>query len=342
MIGDETSDFSKSSLLNDLITYVYGGKGCKLILIGDTAQLPPVGVGESPALNEEYLKTSFDLEIISNELTEVVRQQQYSGILENATGVRELIASGEETFPQFITKGYKDMYRMTGERLEDGLNYAYSKFGIEDSMVVCRTNKQANQYNQHIRNRILSREEELSSGDFLMVVRNNYFWLPEESAAGFIANGDIVEIVRIRGHEILYGFRFAKVVVRLIDYPLEPTFDAIIMMDTIMMETPALTYADSSKLFDTVMDDYADEASRAKRVEKVKNNPYFNALQVKFAYAVTCHKAQGGQWKSVFVDQGYLTDEMVNTEYLRWLYTAITRATAELFLVNFNDKFFLE
>jgi exodeoxyribonuclease-5 len=340
MLSDESSELSQQSLLNDLISYVQKGINCKLILVGDTAQLPPVGTTDSPALSAEYMQTSFDLDVKTFELNDVVRQQNNSGILDNATNLRELIRNDFEGVPEFNTKGFKDIFRMTGEKLEDGLQYTYKKYGIEDSVIVCRSNKQANQYNQHIRSRIFGYESEISTGDYIMVVRNNYFWLPENHSAGFIANGDIGEIVKIKGYKDMYGFKFAEIDLRLIDYPNEETVNSIIMLDTIMMESPALGYADNKKLFEAVMEDYADEGNRRKQIEKVKTDKYFNALQVKFAYAVTCHKAQGGQWKCVFVDQGYVTDDMMNTEYLRWLYTAITRASNELFLVNFNEKFF--
>lgn len=340
--GDDLKSSNQKNLLEDLIDYIYEGSNCKLILIGDTAQLPPVGSSESPALDLDYLKSSFDIEIKAVELTEVVRQKQQSGILENATKVRELIRQGAEIIPQFMTKGYPDIFRMTGERLEDGLNYAYNKFGVEDTIIICRSNKHANLYNQQIRSRIRWMEEEIATGDYMMVVRNNYFWLSEESQAGFIANGDIIEILKVKGYIELYGFRFANVLYRLVDFPNEPPVESTIMLDTIMAETPALSYADNKRLFDAVMEDYMDIPDKRKRIQEVKKSPYFNALQVKFAYAVTCHKAQGGQWKAVFVDQGYLTEEKVNTEFLRWLYTAITRASDELFLVNFNTQFFEE
>jgi exodeoxyribonuclease-5 len=340
--SDEIKSSTQKNLLDDLMDYVFEGSQCKLILIGDTAQLPPVGSDASPALDEEYLKAAFDLSLTVIELTEVVRQKKRSGILENATGLRERIRTETAGIPQFGTKGFSDIYRMTGERLEDGLNYAYNKYGVEDSIIICRSNKQANLYNQQIRARIRWMEEDVATGDYMMVVRNNYFWLPEESQSGFIANGDIIEILKVKGYMELYGFRFAKVLFRLIDFPNEQPIESIIILDTIMSESPALSYADNKKLFEAVMEDYADIPQKYKKIQEVKKSPYFNALQVKFAYAVTCHKAQGGQWKAVFVDQGYLTEENVNTEFLRWLYTAITRASDELFLVNFNDKFFGE
>jgi exodeoxyribonuclease-5 len=206
--------------------------------------------------------------------------------------------------------------------------------------VICRSNKRANIYNREIRNRILFLDGEISTGDYLMVVKNNYFWLPPESSAGFIANGDIVELMRIRKTEELYGFRFADVTIRFLDYPEEKELDVKIILDTLMADSPALPQSENNRLFQTVLEDYADLPARRERVEKVKLNPYFNALQVKFAYALTCHKTQGGQWDTVFIDQGYITERMLNTEFLRWLYTAVTRATKRLYLVNFENRFF--
>jgi exodeoxyribonuclease-5 len=230
---------------------------------------------------------------------------------------------------------------MTGEKLVEGLSYAYDKYGIENSIVICRSNKSANAYNQNIRNRILYREEEITGGDFIMVVRNNYFWLQaEDSGGGFIANGDIAKIRKVRRLEEQYGFRFAEVVIELLDFPDEEPLTCKVLLDTLYAETPSLSGADSKRLFDAVQQDYSHFENKQIRMEEMKKDPYYNALQIKFAFAVTCHKAQGGQWPAVFIDQGYLTDEMLNTEFLRWLYTGITRSTNELFLVNFSDKFF--
>ncbi|MCO4294142.1 AAA family ATPase [Solitalea sp. MAHUQ-68] len=333
-------DLYGQNLLTDLLEYVFNQKNCKLILVGDTAQLPPVGLNHSPALDKEYLQQQYDLEIKDVELTEVLRQQQQSGILENATRIRELIRDEIETFPQIVTKGYTDTYRMTGERMVEGLNYAYDKYGIEDSLIITRSNKGANLFNQQIRGRILFREEEISTGDYLMVVKNNYFWLPDESNHAFIANGDIARIRRIKGTSELYGFRFAEVTLEFPDYPDEPELTCKILLDTLTSETPNLNYNDSKRLYEAVSEDYKHITNKRDRSQKLKEDPYYNALQVKFAYAVTCHKAQGGQWKAVFVDQGYLTEEMVNTDFLRWLYTAVSRSTQELFFVNFSDQFF--
>ena len=343
MISDQVHDYSRQSLLQDLISYVYNGKNCKLMLVGDTAQLPPVGSAISPALNKQFVSDEFRLSVFTYELTDVVRQEKESGILFNATQLRELVRKGEEVFPKFKIRGYKDIFRMTGERLVEGLNYAYDKYGMENTIVICRSNKNANAYNQNIRNRILYREEELSGGDHIMVVRNNYFWLkPEDNSGDFIANGDIARIQKVRRIEEQYGFRFAELVIELLDYPDEEPLSCKVMLDTLYSETPSLSNADNKRFYEAVLQDYMHIENKKFRMEELKKDPYYNALQIKFAFAVTCHKAQGGQWPAVFIDQGYLTDEMLNTEFLRWLYTGVTRSNKELFLVNFSDQFFLE
>jgi len=332
--------FGAGSLLDDLITYVFNGTNCKLIFIGDTAQLPPVGLDVSPALDVEFLKASYSFQVTSFELTEVVRQTGDSGILTNATALREQIKQKANMQAHFDLNGFKDVIRIDGIELEDALNDAYGKYGAEDTMIVCRSNKRANIYNQQIRARIRWQESEISAGDYMMVVRNNYFWLPEESKAGFIANGDIIEILKVSNMQEMHGFRFVDVKMRMIDYPDEQDLEVRLLLDTIMTEAPALSQAENKKLYESVLLDHNDIADRRLRAKKVKEDPFFNALQVKFAYAVTCHKAQGGQWPCVFVEQGYLTDEMMNVEYLRWLYTGITRASEKLYLVNFNKEFF--
>jgi exodeoxyribonuclease-5 len=343
MISDQVHDYSRQSLLQDLISYVYNGKNCKLMLVGDTAQLPPVGSDISPALDKLFVSEQFRLNVFTYELTDVVRQEKESGILFNATQLRELVRKGEEVFPKFNIKGYKDIFRMTGERLVEGLNYAYDKYGMENTIVICRSNKNANAYNQNIRNRILYREEELSGGDHIMIVRNNYFWLkPEDNSGDFIANGDIARIRKVRRIEEQYGFRFAELVIELLDYPDEEPLSCKVMLDTLFSETPSLSNADNKRFYEAVLQDYMHIENKKFRMEELKKDPYYNALQIKFAFAVTCHKAQGGQWPAVFIDQGYLTDEMLNTEFLRWLYTGLTRSNKELFLVNFSDQFFLE
>ena len=332
--------FGNGSLLEDLLSFVFQGHNCRLILIGDGAQLPPVGQVISPALNADYLNKNFSLAISTHELSEVMRQKEDSGILENATKIRSLLYNEGGFTPKFSTKNFKDIIKINGTELEDALNDCYSKYGAEDTMVICRSNKRSNLFNQQIRNRILWKEEELSAGDYIMVVKNNYFWLPEKSPAGFIANGDIIEVLKVKNIGEMYGFRFADATIRLIDYPNEPSIETKLLLDTISSENPALTQTENKKLYEEVLNDYIHITDRTKRLKEIKENPFFNALQIKFAYAVTCHKAQGGQWPAVFVDQGYLTKEMLNTEYIRWLYTAISRASEKLYLVNFNEEFF--
>ncbi len=332
--------FSTRNLLDDIFRFVYSGENCRMLFIGDAAQLPPVGLDHSPALDHEFLKNAYHLDIDTFELTEVVRQAKESGILVNATQLRQQIQHHKFEFPVFSIDGYKDITRLNGQDLEDALNHAYSGSQKENNVIICRSNKRANIYNREIRRRILFLEEEISTGDFLMVVKNNYYWLPVESTAGFVANGDIVELMRIRNIEEIYGFRFADVTIRFLDYPDEKDLDVKIILDTLMAESAALTQTDNNRLFQSVMADYQDIPSRRERMEKVKASPYFNALQVKFAYALTCHKTQGGQWDTVFIDQGYINDKMINPEFGRWLYTAVTRATKKLFLINFEDRFF--
>jgi ATP-dependent exoDNAse (exonuclease V) alpha subunit len=343
MISDEISGNNRDTLLHDLVKYVYNTKNCKLLLVGDTAQLPPVGSDESPALDEKLMKAQFSLTIFSYELTDVLRQQKDSGILYNVTRVREIIRTKKIAAPQIVTKGYPDVFRMSSEKLEEGINYAYNKYGNENTLIICRSNKNANLYNRQIRGRILWREEELTGGDQIMVVKNNYFWLQdkEEGSTGFIANGDIARIRKVRKFEELYGFRFADVQLEFIDYAEDPVLDCKVLLDTLYSEAPALQSIDQKRFYLEVMKDYDHITNKRQKHEELKLNPYYNALQIKFAYAITCHKAQGGQWDAVFVDQGYLTDEMVNMDFLRWFYTGCTRATKELFLVNFDGKFFV-
>ena len=341
--GGLSGSFGDSgSLLDDLVHYVESGINCKLILIGDTAQLPPVGLSISPALDIEHLRHGFSLPIESMELKEVVRQFADSGILYNATIIRDLVEKGSTDCPRFTLRGFKDIVRLEGADLEDALNSAYGNFGVEGTAVICRSNKRANQFNQQIRARIRWQESELSAGDYMMVVKNNYHWLPESSSAGFIANGDMIELLKVGNIKELYGFRFVDARIRMVDYPNEPPLEVKLLLDTIASESPSLSNEQNSQLYHAVMEDYADIGDKRKRMVEVKKNPYFNALQVKFSYAITCHKAQGGQWETVFVDQGYLKDEMINTDFLRWLYTAVTRATLKLYLVNFNASFYVE
>ena len=333
--------FGNKSRLDDLLKYINEGENCKLIFIGDTAQLPPVGLDISPALNEEYLQATFGYNVQTVELTDVVRQKKESGILENATQVRELIRQNKVEYPVFITKRHKDFKSIYSNKLEDGIRYAYDKFGRENTILICYSNRSANRYNQQIRKQILDYENEIEIGDYLMVFSNNYYWLSleDKSEIDFIANGDIVKITKIIGFEEKYGFRFADIKIKFLDYPDEPELTVKIFLDVIMEETASLSFEKQKTIFDAIINENEHIKNKRKRTEAAYDDEYFNALQVKFAYAVTCHKSQGGQWKLVFIDQGYLNDEMFNIEYLRWLYTAISRATDELYLVNFNSKF---
>lgn len=343
MIPDVPSDsklFENGSLLDDLMQYVYSGFQCQLILIGDTAQLPPVKLELSPALNAERLELNYNKEVTKMELTEVVRQQQDSGILVNATALRESISKQYYDSFQFDLDPYVDIVRLIdGQEVMDAINDAYSTLGNEETAIIVRSNKRANLYNQQIRSRILFNEHELTAGDYLMVVKNNYFWIKPTSEAGFIANGDIIEVLEIFSIKELYGFRFAEVKVRMVDYPKMSPFETVLLLDTISAETPSLPYEESNRLYQEVMKDYEDETSKYRKFLKVKNNQFFNALQVKFSYAMTCHKSQGGQWHTVFVEQPYLPNG-IDHDYLRWLYTAVTRAKEKLYLIGFNKEFF--
>jgi len=340
MISDDYND-TGSSILMDLCEFVYNAKNCFLLFVGDTAQLPPVGSLESPALNAQYLKDKFDLSISSIELKEVVRQGKKSGILANATMLRNQISKNpEKPLPKFLTKSYTDIFNMTGARMVEGLEYAYRKFGMENTLVVCRSNKSANVYNQQIRSRLLYREEEITGGDQIMVVRNNYFWLPDNEETSFIANGDMAKVIRVRSEEERYGFRFADATLEFLDFPSAGQISCKIMLDTLTLESANLPYEQNKRLFDGLQEDYAHIANKRQRMLAIKQDPFYNALQIKFAYAVTCHKAQGGQWDAVFADQGFLTEDMVDLDFLRWLYTAVTRAKEELYLVNFAPQLF--
>ncbi len=325
------------SLLDDLIHYVYSGTNCKLVFIGDTAQLPPVKLEVSPALSSETLRYSFYKIITEIALNEVMRQHENSGILANATILRKLIEA--EQLQHRFNLNFPDVVRLTdGYDIEDALVSAYQD-SIEDSAFIVRSNKRANLYNQQIRTRIRDFENEIATGDYVMVVKNDYFWIDQKSEAGFIANGDICEILQIYKIKNLYGFSFAEVALRMIDYPNMPSFETVILLDTLVSESPSLTYEESNRLYQAVREDYADEKSKYKQYLAVKKNKYFNALQVKFSYAITCHKSQGGQWKTVFVEQPYLP-EGVSKPYFRWLYTAITRAQEKLYLIGFQEDFF--
>lgn len=326
------------NLLSDLIAFVAAGTNCRMLLVGDLAQLPPVGQTLSPALDIRKLSGYYQLRAGHFELTEVVRQEKDSGILANATLLRQGLAANTLDF-RFQTH-YPDVKRISGIELGERLAEAYSSQGPEDVIVVTRSNRAANQYNRQIRFGGMWFEEEINAGDYLMSVKNNYFWLEEGSEAGFIANGDMLRIKRISGFEERYGFRFAKVEVEMTDYPDQPALEVKVILDSLYTEAPALTREQSQQLYREVAAGYAGSGGRSAINAQVMNDPYYQALQIKFAYAVTCHKAQGGQWKEVFVDAGYLTEEMINVEFIRWLYTAITRATEKLYLVNFPLRFF--
>lgn len=344
MIPDRPTDsklFENGSLLDDLISYVHSGHRCKLILIGDTAQLPPVHLDLSPALDQHKLSVNYLKDVVSLELDEVVRQKGHSGILENATQIREHLQENFFDSFQFNLNGDSDIIRlMDGYDIQDAIEQAYQVHGREDTVFIVRSNKRANLYNENIRSRILNLENEIAAGDYLMVVKNNYFWLKPSSEAGFIANGDIIEVLEILAIKDLYGFRFAEVKVKMVDYPRQQPFETVLILDTLKSETASLSYEDGNKLYNEVQKDYAHESSKYRKFLGVKNNQYFNALQVKFSYAITCHKSQGGQWDTVFVEQPYLPAG-VNREYLRWLYTAVTRAKNKLYLIGFKDDFFV-
>ena len=330
--------FENGSLLDDLISYVYSGRNCKLILIGDTAQLPPVKLKLSPALEETRLEVEYSKMVHQIELDEVTRQHQNSGILANATLLRTLIENNSIYFE--FDLNFPDIIRLEdGYDIEDAITGSYDNDGVEDTAIIVRSNKRANQYNQQIRSQIRGQENEISPGDYVMVVKNNYFWLKESSEAGFIANGDTCEVLRIHAIKELYGFKFAEVDIRMIDYPDQKPFETVLLLDTLASETHSLTYEESNKLYEAVREDYCHEKSKYKQLLAVKKNVFFNALQVKFSYAITCHKSQGGQWKTIFIEQPYLP-EGPSKEYFRWLYTAITRAQEKLYLIGFKDDYF--
>ncbi|MGN0257635.1 MAG: ATP-dependent RecD-like DNA helicase [Bacteroides sp.] len=342
--GLSGSSFGTGRLLDDLVHYVYSGEGCRLLLMGDSAQLPPVGEELSPALSADALR-GYGLQVEEMELTQVVRQSEASGILWNATRLREMIAAEEcWSLPKIRITGFPDVRLVNGNELIEVIEECYSRDGEEETIIVCRSNKRANLYNIGIRNRILWREEELESGDMLMVAKNNYYWTEQEEQSSsqerlpdFIANGERAVVRRVRRRHELYGFRFADVCITLPDYddyPLEVT----LLLDTLHSEAPALTREEGDRLFQQAMEDYADIPLKRDRMKKMKQDPHYNALQVKYAYAVTCHKAQGGQWRNVFLDQGYLSEEYLTPDYFRWLYTAFTRATATLYLVNYPKE----
>jgi exodeoxyribonuclease-5 len=329
--------FGTGRLLDDLVQYVYSGEGCRLMMVGDTAQLPPVGEEESPALSASFLR-GYGLEVTECSLTQVVRQTTDSGILYNATLLRQYIT--EENFfslPVLKATACSDVRILPGGELIEAITEAYDTAGMDDTMIICRSNKRANLYNKGIRNSILFREDELNTGDMLMVAKNNYYWGAECKELDFIANGDVAVVRRVRRIREMYGFRFADVVLTFPDYD-DLELEVKILLDTLHSDAPSLTKEENDRLFYAVLEDYADVPTKRERMKKMKEDAYYNALQVKYAYAVTCHKAQGGQWKRIFLDQGYMTEEMLSPDYYRWLYTAFTRATEKIYLVNWPKE----
>lgn len=331
------SGFGTGCLLDDLVQFVYSGEGCRLMLMGDTAQLPPVGEDESPGLSDDMLR-GYGMHVSSVDLRQVVRQRQLSGILWNASNIRNKMNEDDiDLLPKILLSGFDDIKRLSGEDLIDTLSYCYDHDGMDETVVICRSNKRANIYNNGIRAQILYREEELESGDVLMIAKNNYFWTEGCKEMDFIANGETAIVRRVHRDRELYGFRFTDVQLAFPDYH-DLEIEATILLDTLHSESPALSREDNEKLFSNVMEDYADISLKRDRMKKMKTDPYYNALQVKYAYAITCHKAQGGQWKNVFLDQAYLSPEYITPDYFRWVYTAFTRATGTLYLVNYPEE----
>ncbi len=337
-LSQSNTTFGSGRLLDDLVQYVYSsGANCRLLLIGDKAQLPPVGEQESPALRADVLK-AYGLQVYECDLNEVLRQSQHSGILWNATAIREMITYNTVTqLPRIHLKGFADISIVQGNELIESLASSYSAVGMDKTMVITRSNKRANIFNQGIRNTILGREEELTTGDLVMVVKNKYLEKDRSTDISFIANGDHAVVRRVRNIRELYGFRFADVALEFPDYN-NTELDTVVVLDTLTTEAPALTHEQNDKLFQSVMEDYADVPRKADRMKQLREDEYFNAMQIKFGYAVTCHKAQGGQWAHIYLDQGYMTDEMLTPDYIHWLYTAFTRATEHLYLVNWGKK----
>ena len=332
------STFGSGRLLDDLVHFIYGADGCSLLLLGDIAQLPPVMQPNSPALEKEQL-SAYGLNVTEFTLTHVVRQALESGILHNATFIRQQLTEEQTTeFPSFELDGFNDIRKLNGSELIDEIQKAYDGVGVEDTIVVTRSNKRANIYNNGIRSRVMMKEDELSNGDLLMVTRNNYFWNKPYKEIDFIANGDILQITRVGKHHDLYGFRFVDLTLHSLDFDWE--IDARIWLDSVQSESPAQMNEMTNQLFEAVGEDYPEITNKRERFKKILENEYYNALQVKFAYAVTCHKAQGGQWKKVFIDPGQVPEDRINTDFYRWLYTALTRATETVFLVNFPNSSF--
>ena len=325
--GYGDSAFGSGCLLDDLMQFVYSGQNCRMVLVGDKAQLPPVGEDESPALMSDVIR-GYGMKVYECDLNQVLRQSEDSGILWNATKIR-----GNLILPKIRFQGFPDIQMVPGDELIETLSTSYSRVGMDETMVITRSNKRANIYNQGIRNTVLDREEELCRGDQLMIVKNNYYWTEQSKEIPFIANGDIAVVQRVRNVHELYGFRFAEVTMQLPDYD-NFELTATVILDSLTTESPALSREQQEQLYNAVLEDYADVPLKADRIKKLKSDKYYNALQIKYAYAVTCHKAQGGQWAHVYIDQGYMTDDMLGPDYIHWLYTAFTRATEKLYLVN--------
>lgn len=339
--SDNQSQFNAVSLLQDLMDYVYGGIKCKLVLIGDTAQLPPVKLVISPALNFDKLTLDYNKEVTEIELTEVMRQQEHSGILQNATVLRNKIAEFLSDDFRFDNKQPDVIRLIDGYDIQDAIQASYDDGNIENTAIVVRSNKRANQYNHQIRSKIIGQESDISTGDLVMVVKNNYHWLDDYSDAGFIANGDTCEILEIFNRKELYGFNFAEAKISMIDYPKQKPFEVVLLLDTLTANTPSLTYEDSNKLYHEVAKDYAHLKAKYKIFQSIKENKYFNALQIKFSYAITCHKSQGGQWKNIFIEKPWLPEGQ-NIDYWRWLYTALTRAQEKVYLIGYTDEDFVK
>ena len=333
--GYGDSAFGSGFLLDDLMQFVYNGQNCRMLLVGDKAQLPPVGEEESPALMADMFR-GYGMKVYECDLNQVLRQSEESGILWNATRIRGYEGTGgrgDEILPKIRLNGFGDICVVSGDELVESLASSYSRVGLDETITITRSNKRANIYNQGIRNMVLDREDELCQGDQLMIVKNNYFWTEGSKEIPFLANGDIAVVRRVRNVHELYGFRFAEMTMQLPDYD-DYELTATVLLDTLTSESPSLTREQQQQLYDRVMEDYADIPQKVERIKKIKVDRYYNALQIKFSYAVTCHKAQGGQWAHVYLDQGYMTDDMLTPDYIHWLYTAFTRATEKLFLVN--------
>lgn len=340
MISDDYSN--GRSLLDDLVNYVFSGENCRLLLIGDNAQLPPVGLENSPANDINVLRNSFSLTVASYQMTEVMRQALESGILWNATELRRRFLS-EVSLPLFKANGFDDVHCIDPQEFEELLRQSFNGRSSNEAIIICRSNKRANMYNQAIRARVLQEDGEIATGDKLMVVKNNYFWTDESQKVSFIANGDMIELMRINSTEEMYGFHFADVDIQLTDYQEEPNLSVKILLETLTSDSPALTQDEADRLYRAVEEDYMDIPNKRDRYKAMRQNPYFNALQVKFGYALTCHKTQGGQWPTVFIDAPFIPDgETLQTSDLRWFYTAVTRAQQQLYFVNFKNEYFFE